>query len=247
MKKYWAARRGGSETAESSSSKPAAKTTQAARGTAKRGPRTMSTPSSKAHLRRPEGSMGEAAKERREASDVIGEPQGLLPGRAVGAANTPRARCGQARPPQDVSRGPKAHFAGAEEAVGEVEERSGLNRALLCPFVPWRSSRPMTATLPAIEVACEIAHRLGVGCDVLKQVSHKEPAVVDGADKPEGTMNDLPMALDVVPVLVKPHRNRQSTATKNPKARSLRAESTSASPACERLSRPSYRWSGLYA
>ena len=42
MKRYWAARRGGSERAESTSSDSPAKTAKAARGAAKRRPRTMS-------------------------------------------------------------------------------------------------------------------------------------------------------------------------------------------------------------
>ena len=120
MKKYWAARRGASETTGTTSSDSAEKASKTARGTAKRGPRNMSP---EARKRISDAQKARWAKQRGEskATEASSTTASSPTGRASGC-QTPRARRSQARPPQDVRRSQEADFAGAEEAVGGQTE-----------------------------------------------------------------------------------------------------------------------------
>jgi hypothetical protein len=114
MKQYWAARRGGTEAVGSASSEPAAQTTKAARGAAKRGRRNMSP---EARKRISQAQKARWAKQRGEAktadTSTADEAAPVAKGRRTGKRRGGRA----------AKRGPRKMSAAARKRISQAQKK----------------------------------------------------------------------------------------------------------------------------
>jgi hypothetical protein len=119
MKKYWAARCGGSETTGATSSDSTERASKPAAGAAKRGPRNIS-PEARKRISDAQKAMGEAARRGKptEASSTGGTSAAA---QTTSDDQAERQRRRKTRPPQDVRRRTEAHVGGAEETAGSSE------------------------------------------------------------------------------------------------------------------------------
>ena len=114
MKKYWAARRGGSEATGTTSSDSPAKATKTARRTAKRGPRTMSP---EARKRISDAQKARWAKQRGEAKATVASSTSAPPAAAKGRRTAKRRGQGTAK------RGPRKMSAAARKRISQAQKK----------------------------------------------------------------------------------------------------------------------------
>ena len=114
MRKYWAARRGGSDAAATASSDSPAKTAKAARGTVKRGPRTMST---EARKRISDAQKARWAKQRGEGNAAD------APSAAERSPAAQGRRAAKRRGQGAAKRGPRKVSAAARKRMSQAQKK----------------------------------------------------------------------------------------------------------------------------